>query len=81
MPIKSHRATIDGMIYPIYYRGRGGIDDQPWILKMMRFIPKNKQLEVSLKYEKLYRSKYGGDRKAAQTYLHKEAKFYSEKNK
>ena len=52
-----------------YYRGRSG-SDRDWIMKRMAVIPKDRQAEVALEYEKRYLSKNAGfGRKRANEYL------------
>lgn len=65
------------MTYPRYYHyGRFG-SDRDWILKRMAVIPKDKQQEVSIEYERLYLAKTPDRRKRANTYLQRVAKQYA----
>jgi len=62
--------------YPKFYYFKLGVSDRDWVLARMSVIPKNKKLEVSNKYTKLFLSKKPSARKDANTYLHNEAKKY-----
>lgn len=71
------------MIYPKLYHYRGRFErwgkdgsDKDFILKLMRHIPPSRQQEVSDQYERLFT---GEGRKAANEYLHAEAKVYRDK--
>ena len=52
-----------------FYRGKAG-SDRDWIMKRMAVIPRDRQAEVALEYEKRYLSKNAGfGRKRANEYL------------
>lgn len=60
-------------IYPKFYYYRPWESDRDWMLSRMSVIPKNRKLEVSNKYTKLFLSGKSSARKDANTYLHNEA--------
>ena len=62
--------------YPLFYHQIHGASDRDWILKRMAAIPADRKNEVSCEYERLFLSQVPGNRKAANTYLHNEAKKY-----
>ena len=64
------------MIYPKFWFNRGGVSDRDWVFSMMKFIPEDKKRDVAGSYENLYLKDNASGRKAANIYLHGEAKKY-----
>lgn len=62
------------MIFPLWYHGRPRQSDRKFIEDRLFAIPYQYKQRVCDKYDKLYRSLKTGNRKAANTYIHKVAK-------
>lgn len=67
-------------IYPKYYFYRNGESDRDWILKMMNFIPEEHKDKIASRYERIYRDQKGQNRKRAQKFLHRVARFFYSKS-
>jgi len=60
----------DDLIMPRFWFCRRGVSDRKWIETRMVEIPEAKRQEIADEYEHLFLSRSGGNRKAANTYIH-----------
>lgn len=68
---------ITSLIMPRFYHYRGKNEsDRSWIAARMAVIPKDKQQEVALEYEKKFSAKNRTGRRIANEYLHAVASEY-----
>lgn len=67
-------------IYPIFYHSRSIDSDGPWVYKRMQFIPLEHKQKITDRYEKIYQDKKGNNRKRANTFLNKVARWFHKKN-
>ena len=68
------------MVHILWYHGRSRSDtDREFIEARMSVIPKKYQQRVADRYEKLYRSLKTGNRKVANSYLHRIAVYFRKK--
>ena len=69
--------------YPLYYYHRRQIkeSDKDFVLARMAAIPKEHKDKVSNRYERIFRDNKGNNRKRANTFLHKVAKSFRNKER
>lgn len=68
-------------LMPLYYYGRSKKkSDLEWVLRMLMVVPDKHRQKICDKYESLYRNPMG-NRKAANTYLYRVARFFNATNK
>jgi len=70
------------MIYPLYYytNYKHGTDKN-FVLARMNVIPREHQQKIADRYERIFRDNKGNNRKRANTFLHKVAKYFRSKGK
>lgn len=66
---------VNKSIYPLWYYSRKPNSDQFWILQRMALIPGKYKQRIADRYERIYRDKKGSNRKRANTFLNKVAKW------